>query len=237
MFPTNGGACPHQRVAFYMREKVKGMTEAQHDQETPNTIPSREQRNQPSASPPRQIFREQALQHYIQKNEQTVLPRTISPFVFTCCWIVLALVTLVGFFIWSIPVPNYVNTPGMLVVQESPADTTQTTSVRAFFPLSAQAYIQPGQTVQVGGPALASPLPGRITGIDTQHLATTELSNRYALSPALVQSLPVSVVFVGTITTSQAIPLENNDISNRVLVRYQQGTRQALALLLDRSNP
>ena len=203
------------------------MTEAQQKQQTPNTLPSREQRNQSAASPPRQIFREQALQHYIQKNEKSVLPRTISPFVFTCCWVVLALSILASFFIWSIPAPNYVDTLGMLVIQGSSTSPTQTSSIRAFFPLSAQAYIQPGQIVQVAGPTLTSPLSGRITSIDTQPLNTTELGQRYELSTTLVQSLPVSKVLVGTITTSQAI---------RVLVRYQQGTKQALALLLNLSN-
>src|SRR5262245_44841715 len=116
------------------------MTEAQQKQQTPKTIPSREQRNQPAASPPRQIFREQALQHYIQKNEKSVLPRTISPLVLTCCWVVLALSILASVFIWSIPVPNYVNTLGILVMPGSSASTTQTSSIRAFFPLSAQAY-------------------------------------------------------------------------------------------------
>jgi hypothetical protein len=212
------------------------MTEAQQDQQTLKTMPLREQRYQPASSPPRQIFREQALQHYIQKNEQTVLPRTISPFVFTCCWIVLALAILASFFIWSVPVPNYVETLGIPVIPESSASTTQTTSILTIFPLRAQAYIRSGQIVQVGGPTLEYPLTGHITSIDTQHLNTTELSQRYALSPTLVQSLPASEVFVGTITTSQAIPIQN-DISSRVIVRYQQGTRRALSLLLGLSNP
>jgi len=209
------------------------MTEAQQNQQTSKTIPSREQKTQFVASPPRQIFREQALQHYMQKNEKSVLPQTISPLVFTCCWTVLALTILVSLFIWSIPVPNYVDAVGVPILQGSPAGTAQTTNVRAFFPLSAQAYIQPGQSVQVGVPTLQAPLVGRITSIDTHPLDANALSESYALSPTLVQSLPMSEVFVGIITTSQAIPLEGNATSNRVLVHYQQGTRQALSLLLE----
>jgi len=211
------------------------MTEAQQDQKTPKTIPSREQRDQLTSSPPRQIFREHALQHYIQQNEKSVLPRTISPFVFTCCWIVLALSILAGFFIWSIPVPNYVDTLGVPIVQGSSASTTQTTSILAFFPLSAQAYIRSGQIVQIGGPTIEYPLTGHITSADTEHLNATELGKRYALSSALAQFLPASEVFVGTVATSQAIP-QQSGTSSRVTIRYQQGTRQALSLLLDLSN-
>jgi hypothetical protein len=208
------------------------MTETQQDQQTPKTTTSDEQRDQPASSMPRQIFREHALQHYIQKNEKSVLPKTISPFVFTCCWIALSLTILAGFLIWSIPVPNYLDTLG--IPQESQASTTQTTSILAFFPLSAQAYIRPGQIVQVGGNPLESTLAGHITSVDTQHLNVTELSQRYALNPTVVQSLPARDMFVATITTSQAIPLQH-DISVRFIVHYQQGTRQALSLLLDLS--
>ncbi len=211
------------------------MTKAQQDQYTAQTTTSQEQRDQPVSSMPRQIFREHALQHYMQKNEQSVLPKTISPFVFTCCWIALFLTTLAGFLIWSVPVPNYLNTLGMPIPQGSSASTTQTTSILAFFPASAQPYIQPGQIVQVGGNTLESALAGRITHVDTQHYHATELVKSYALSPALVQFLPRSEVFVGTITTSQPIPLQN-DTSGRVMVHYQQGTRQAFSLLLDIRN-
>jgi hypothetical protein len=212
------------------------MTEAQQDYQTPKMTTSQEPGEQPASSTPRQIFRAHALQHYMQQNEQSVLPRTISPLVFTYCWIMLSLTVLVGFFIWSIPVPNYLDTLGMPTPQGPSASTTETTSILAFFPLSAQAYIRSGQIVQVGGHPLESTLVGHITHIDTQHLNATELVKRYALSPALIQFLPASDVFVGTITTSQAIPLQN-DTSGRVIVHYQQGTRQALSLLLDLSNP
>jgi hypothetical protein len=212
------------------------MTEAQQNQQTLKQTPSREQRDQPTSSPPRQIFREHALQHYIQKNEKSVLPQTLSPVAFICCWIMLALTILAGFFIWSIPVPNYVDTLGMPIRQGSSENTTQTTSILAFFPLSAQAYIRSGQTVQVGSAMHESPLTGRLTDVNTEHLNATELDKRYALSPALVQFLPKSEVFVGTIITSQALPLQS-DTSDRVIIRYQQGTRQALSLLLDQTNP
>lgn len=212
------------------------MTETQADQHTPRATTSQEQRDQPTSSTPRRIFREHALQHYIQKNEQSVLPKTISPFVFTCCWLALSLTILAGFLIWSIPVPNYLDTLGITTPQGSSASTMQTKSILAFFPVSAQAYIRPGQIVQVGSSTLEATLVGHITSVDTQHLNVTELGKRYALNPALAQFLPATAVFVGTITTSQAIPLQN-DTSGRLIVRYQQGSRQAVSLLLDLSNP
>jgi hypothetical protein len=218
------------------------MNETQQYQYTPQaeftSAPTtfQEQRDQAVSYVPRQIFREHALRHYMQKNEQSVLPKTISPFVFTCCWIVLCLTILAGFLIWSIPVPNYLNTLGMPIAQGSSASTTQTTTILAFFPLSAQAYIRSGQIVQIGGSTLESAVAGRITHVDTQHYNATELVKSYNLSPALVQFLSGSEVFTGTIMSAQPIPLQN-DTSGRVIVHYQQGTREALSLLLDLRNP
>src|SRR5262249_50159497 len=140
-----------------------------------------------------------------------------------------------GFLIWSIPVPNYLETLGMPISQGSSTSTTQTTHILALFPSSAQSYIRPGQAVQVSGNTIKTPLAGHITHVNTQHLTLTELSQRYTLNPVLLQSLPGGEVFVATVTIAQAIPLQDN-INNRVIVRYQQGSRQALSLLLDLGN-
>lgn len=39
----------------------------------------------------RPIFREQAVQQYLQRRQPDVLPRFISPLLFLICWLVLAL--------------------------------------------------------------------------------------------------------------------------------------------------
>ena len=219
-----------------------GMNETQQYQYTPkagvNPAPTtfQDQRYQAFSAMPRQIFREHALQHYMQKNEQSVPPKTIPTFVFTCCWIALGLTVLAGFLIWSIPVPNYLNTLGMPIPEGSSASTTQTTTILVFFPLSAQAYIRSGQVVQIGGSTLESAIAGRSTRVDAQHYNAAELVKSYNLSPMLVRVLSGSEVFIGTIMSSQPVPLQN-DMGGRVMVHYQQGTRQALSLLLDIRNP
>lgn len=206
------------------------MTQTQQGEYAPKMTTVPQSQDQSASSAPRQIFREHALQHYIQKNEETVIPKTISPLVLTCCWIMLSLTILTGFLIWLIPVPNYLDTFG--IAQVFPASTRQTTSILAFFPLSAQAYIQSGQIVQVGNNPSEVTLTGHITHVDMQHLNATELGERYALDSTSLQFLPATEVFVGTITTVKAIPLQQ-DGSVRVVVRYQQGTKQAISLLMN----
>ena len=211
------------------------MTEAQQDQQASKTTRAHEQREQSISSTPRQIFREHALQRYIQKSEKSVLPKTISPFVFTCCWIALFLSMLTGFLVWSIPVPNYLDTLGIPALQGSSVNTMQTKTILVIFPLSAQAYIRPGQEVQVSGNNIDATVIGRIIHVDPHRLNKTALEKQYAFKPEMMQFLPAAEVFVGNIAISQAVPAQN-DTSNRVTVRYQEGTRQAISLLLDLSN-
>ncbi len=213
---------------------MTGAQQQQQQQASKGTA-FQEPEDQSSSATPRQIFRTHALQHYMQKNEKNVLPRTISPLVFACCWIALTLTIVAGFLTWSIPVPNYLDTLGIPIAQGSPnTDATRTTTVLVFFPLSAQPYIQPRQAVQVSGNNIDSILTGRITHVDPSHLNTAGLGKQYALKPEMAQFLPAANVFVATVTLAQAIPL-HNDTSYRVIVRYQQGTRRALSLLLDLS--
>jgi hypothetical protein len=43
----------------------------------------------------RSIFRERAMQHYLHKHEQDVLPRSVSPALFLFLWIALVLLLVV----------------------------------------------------------------------------------------------------------------------------------------------
>ncbi|MBE3561784.1 MAG: hypothetical protein IMW89_21560 [Ktedonobacteraceae bacterium] len=51
--------------------------------------------------PQRQIFRQHALQHYMQNSEQQVLPRAISPRIFVACWLIFLLLLGTGLLIIS----------------------------------------------------------------------------------------------------------------------------------------
>lgn len=176
----------------------------------------------------RQIFREHAMQHYMQKNEQTIKIKTISPIVFTCCWIILTLIILAGFLVWSVPVPNYAET--LAIAQ--PAQNGKTSTLLAFFPTSARQYLQSGQTIQISGNTPQNTLTGHITTIDPQALGPLALGTRYQLQSDIVHLLPSTDFYVATITLTQPIPVPG-DISTRLTLRYQQGTSRALSLFLN----
>ncbi|GLV60014.1 hypothetical protein KDH_68370 [Dictyobacter sp. S3.2.2.5] len=54
----------------------------------------------------RPIFRQQAIQHYVQKREKDVLPRFVSPLLLLWLWILLFQLTLVGLLIYTTLAPS-----------------------------------------------------------------------------------------------------------------------------------
>jgi hypothetical protein len=189
------------------------------------------QQGYPASLGPQQIFREHAVRHYIQRSEQSVLPKTISPFVFMLCWLGLALTILISFLIWSVPLPNYVDTLGIPIPPHSAANTSATNTFLVFFPRGAQAYVQQGQTVKLNINSVSSPLTARITQFKTQPLQADAIKQRYGLNPNILQPFPPDGVLVGIVTTPQMISLQSL-MGGRVIIRYQSGTIKALSLLL-----
>lgn len=49
----------------------------------------------------RSIFRQRAIQHYIQKREKDILPHFVSPLVLLWLWLLLFQLTLIGLLIFT----------------------------------------------------------------------------------------------------------------------------------------
>lgn len=111
-----------------------------------------------SMSNVRPIFRDAAIKYYMQGREKSVLPRFVSPPVFTLLWIFFALCVIAAILAWNIQIPTYVASTGLVTGPDQPAATTiqDQTSVILFIPASSFALLKDGQTVQIqlpgGGP-------------------------------------------------------------------------------------
>jgi len=92
------------------------------------------------------LFREQALQRYIQQKEKTVLPQWISPPIFLFLWILLGLLILAGIAAWVGEVPVTVSGAGMILVkgQQNAAGTAI-----IFLPISQQNVLRPGSPIKL----------------------------------------------------------------------------------------
>lgn len=79
------------------------------------------------AQPRRQLFRESALKHYMQKREKDVLPRLISTPMFVGLWVLLFVFIGVGALVSFGEVPVFANGPGVVLAQNKQAQQNQQT--------------------------------------------------------------------------------------------------------------
>src|SRR5438105_9137665 len=101
----------------------------------------------------RSIFRNKAVEHYLQSREKTILPLFIAPPVFAFYWLLLGIFLMSGLVACFGKVPLYASEPGLISAKSSAAnqDNEQAT-VLIFLPASSSARPQPGwpALVQVG---------------------------------------------------------------------------------------
>jgi hypothetical protein len=108
------------------------------------------------------IFRAKALHNYMRGNEETVLPRFVSPRVFFYLWILLVLFLLGIGTAWNTQYSVYSST---LAVANSPSDEGLTLTV----------LLDPKSTVQVGEPVFLT-IDGQRVGVSVMEVSPNVLS-------------------------------------------------------------
>src|SRR5258708_12645319 len=132
--------------------------------------------------PQRQIFRQHAIHQYLQSNSKDILPKTISPFTFTVCWIMLLLTILVGLLVWFIPIPYYTYAPGIVLNQHS-SHPTQSAQVLIFFPENALPLLHQNQPVKIRMGTNGPQISGHLDHITSHPPPPTQQGHLYALIP------------------------------------------------------
>src|SRR5216683_1856255 len=95
----------------------------------------------------RPIFRENALKHYMQNREKTVLPRFISPPITILLWCLLGLLLLSACVAWLWRVPVYLNEIGEIGATAN--GSVQTPVVVVLLAQSQVSQIHPGMPAQL----------------------------------------------------------------------------------------
>ncbi|HEY7417261.1 MAG TPA: hypothetical protein VH593_18905, partial [Ktedonobacteraceae bacterium] len=147
----------------------------------------------------KQLFRDQALQHYAQSREKTILPRTVAPPVFFCCWLLLTLLLVSILLAWQVSVPIFMGAAGVLFHQP-PDQQAATNEWEAILFVRAD----PNSTLQVGDALMlqvaltGEHFTGKIERIVPGVVTPEEARQRYALTGdlALVITQPSIVVQV-----------------------------------------
>jgi hypothetical protein len=172
----------------------------------------------------RQIFRESALQEYVQRQERDVLPNIVSPPVFACSWFLLALVLTGDLLAWSARIPTYISASGVVTSTSSKASSAQ---ALVFFPTADAAELRAGLpiTLQLGssGPSISSTITQVVAGT----VSPSDARKTYALDAgeAEVITEPSKVVIVSLDKSVSASAYAGTTVSAKV----QVGTHSVLS--------
>ncbi len=175
--------------------------------------------------PKRVIFREKALQQYIQQKEKTVLPLWITPPIFFFLWLLLGLLILVGLGAWFTEVPVTARGNGIILV-----DQQQNTASTALIFLPNLPTIPPEMHTPVRIPITSGEvMNAHISGV-VGLFSPSAARQRFSLEsdPCQLSERPAVVLIV---ELDDAPPVDTIDGSCVKDVLVQVGSRQFLSLL------
>lgn len=150
----------------------------------------------------RSIFRESAIKKYLQRQEQGVLLRVISPPAFAFFWMVLLLFFGMGVLAWSVQVPITVAGQGVVVEEGSPGQSgqggqeVQEVVAVLFLPPDHQTDLRKGLPAQVSIGPTAISLTGFIEQVEADLISPGEARTRFHLQGELAQVITGPSVMV-----------------------------------------
>jgi hypothetical protein len=165
----------------------------------------------------RPVFREYALQHYLQKREKDILPHFVSPPVFICIWILFCLIVVGGFFAATQKLPIQVTGLGIMLAPGQKGASSTGGTVLLFLSPSNAGKVHVGQRsqLQIGqaGPSYSS----TIAQVEPGLFSPNDIYKRYGLNcstmpiitePSVVvhirlASLVSSHLYAGSLVTAQ----------------------------------
>jgi hypothetical protein len=130
----------------------------------------------------RPLFRERALQRYLQKREKDILPHFVAPPIFVCIWMLLCLTVAVGLFAATQKVPIQVGGVGIVLPHGQSDAGDKAATVLLFLPASNAKSVHVGEPslLQIGltGPSYSS----TIAQVEPRLLSPNDIYKRYGFN-------------------------------------------------------
>jgi hypothetical protein len=179
----------------------------------------------------RQIFREHALQQYLQKREKEVIPHIISPSLFTCLWIVFSVFLVTALLTLMEPLPKYISSSGVVVGQrEAYKGQRDDLVILAFLPIASRKQFHVGQHVLVQTRRNEHPFTGTIQHIEARIQSPADIQQRY-LQKRGVSLDNVRPSLIAEVRLEQSLRLAHDDEGSVVTLQINVGSQSVLALL------
>jgi hypothetical protein len=183
----------------------------------------------------RMIFRQKAWETYVDKQEQAVLPRFVTPRVFVFCWLLFALLLCAGGLAWWATVPVYAAGSGILLEQPLASHPASHEMVALIFvPASHVLSIQRGVSIHLQLDKADPGGSGLVERVETGLISPQDARRRYSLNStaALLITHPSMVVWVRVTP-----PLsEHLYVESIISAQVPIGTQRLLTLLFQPSN-
>jgi hypothetical protein len=177
--------------------------------------------------PKRIIFREKALQQYIQRKEKTVLPLWISPPIFLFLWFLLGQILLIGLVAWFTEVPVISRGNGIIIVDQQ-QNTAPTALI--FLPISHPITLQAGTSVRFEIEE-GTMMSAHISSVVPHIVSPNDARQQFSLGddPCQLSQGP-AVVLTVELDTPPVKTINGSCIKD---VPVQTGTRKLSSLLLE----
>lgn len=182
------------------------------------------------ASSNRSIFRERAIEKYVQKQELNVVLRLVSPPIYKFLWALLLLSVCAGALVWSIQEPVIAQGKGIVVQQKATtAKNGQNIVVLLLLPTDQQGNVKVGQPVTVSIATSNITFHTTITSVEAGVMSPAAISTQINLqiSQAQILSGPAIVALAPVEPMSLAMAY----LGSQCQVQVQVGTESALSML------
>lgn len=182
------------------------------------------------ATPDQSIFRQRAIDTYMQRQERHVVLRLVSPRMFLSLWLLLMLAVGGGVLVWSIQSPIMVQGKG-LVVQPKAVKGKKAPAIVALLllPPDQQANLRVGQPVTMSIMNANMTFNTTIQTLESGVMSPVDIGTQINVQLPLVQTLsgPAVVALAPIEPASQA----RTYLGSQAQVQVQIGSRSMLSLL------
>jgi hypothetical protein len=178
----------------------------------------------------RPLFREQAMQQYMQRREKDILPRLVRPPTFLFCWFFFALLVCAGLIAWEEKIPVFVNGTGVVSAESHQAASGNSEiGTTVFLPASSSQQIHHGSSGLIQFGNTGQSFSGRVLRIEPGVLSPTQAQSRYQLSCNATRTFTEPMIAVDM---SLKLPSSLHIApGTTVQAQMQTGSRRILSLL------
>lgn len=134
---------------------------------------------------PRSIFRREAVQRYMERHEQTILPKFVSPHIFYYLWTLLGLLLIGGVLAWATPIPIYASGFGIVVTQTDNTQAGDEIVLAVFLPPESLPRLHAGQAVFLQGNTTTDRPIYPIIAVEPQVISPADARKRFALDTSI----------------------------------------------------